>query len=168
MLNNKKMIRNAADIATIESDGLDAYLPHQTPFELIEASAACGPDRLAVRYIKKVDTADTDLTLTYSEFARRIRQAANLFRRLDIGEKEAVAILAPHALSTQIALWGAELAGRACPINPMLGARAHSRAAQSVEGEGRSRIRGEQRYPTVVEAGSDAPGCRLPHSYSRL
>jgi fatty-acyl-CoA synthase len=120
VLNNKKMIRNAADIATIESDGLDAYLPHQTPFELIEASAACGPDRLAVRYIKKVDTADTDLTLTYSEFARRIRQAANLFRRLDIGEKEAVAILAPHALSTQIALWGAELAGRACPINPML------------------------------------------------
>ena len=58
--------------------------------------------------------------LTYSEFLGRVRQAANLFRRLGCGENDAVAILAPHALSTQIALWGAELAGRACPINPML------------------------------------------------
>jgi hypothetical protein len=30
-----------------------------------------------------------------------------------------VTILAPHVLSTQIALWAAEVAGRACPINPM-------------------------------------------------
>jgi hypothetical protein len=31
-----------------------------------------------------------------------------------------VALLAPHALSTQIALWAAEVADRACRINPML------------------------------------------------
>jgi predicted transcriptional regulator len=29
-----------------------------------------------------------------------------------------VAILAPHVLSTRIALWAAEVAGRACPVNP--------------------------------------------------
>ena len=119
-MSNSRKIRNAADIAIIEREGFDAYFPHRTPFDLIEASAAWGPDRLAVRYIKEVGAAETDLTLTYRQFARRIRQAANLFRRLGVGERDAVAILAPHALSTQIALWGAELAGRACPINPML------------------------------------------------
>jgi hypothetical protein len=31
-----------------------------------------------------------------------------------------VALLAPHVRSTQIALGLAEVAGRACPINPML------------------------------------------------
>ena len=31
-----------------------------------------------------------------------------------------MAVLAPHVLSTQIALWAAGLAGRVCPINPML------------------------------------------------
>jgi len=104
-VSNSRKIRNAADIAIIEREGFDAYFPHRTPFDLIEASAAWGPDRLAVRYIKEVGAAETDLTLTYRQFARRIRQAANLFRRLGVGERDAVAILAPHALSTQIALW---------------------------------------------------------------
>jgi fatty-acyl-CoA synthase len=118
MTNNK--IRNSADIATIEQEGLDAYFPHRTPFDLIKASAVCGPDRLAIRYIKKVGAGDADQTLTYQQFVSQIRQAANLFRRLGVKDEDTVAILAPHALSTQVALWGAELAGRACPINPML------------------------------------------------
>lgn len=115
-----KKIRKASDIAVVESWGFDAYLPDRTPFGLIEASAARGPDRLAIRYIRKVGDPATDLTLTYAEFVCRIRQAANLFRRLGVEAEDAVAILAPHALSSQIALWGAEVAGRACPINPML------------------------------------------------
>ena len=35
-------------------------------------------------------------------------------------KNDAVVILAPHILSTQIALWATEVADRACPINPML------------------------------------------------
>jgi fatty-acyl-CoA synthase len=113
-------IRDSSDIAEIERRGFEAYLPHRTPFALIEASAAKGPDRPAVRYLRQVGAPETDLVLTYAQFVRRIRQAANLFRSLGVEPADAVAILAPHSLSTQIALWGAELACRACPINPML------------------------------------------------
>jgi fatty-acyl-CoA synthase len=113
-------IKTADDISAVEREGFAEYLPHATPFDIIEASARNRPDRLAVRYIKTVGAPESDQTLTYSQFVGRIRQAANLFRRLGVGQEDAVAILAPHALSTQIALWGAELAGRACPINPML------------------------------------------------
>lgn len=36
----------------------------------------------------------TDRVLSYKEFAGRIRQAANLLRRLGVGDSDAVAILA--------------------------------------------------------------------------
>ena len=115
-----RKIRDEADIAAIEREGLAAFLPHASPFALIEAAAQQFPSRPAIRYVVKPGAPDTDRLLSYSEFAGRIRQAANLFRRLGVGRDDAVAILAPHVLSTQIALWAAELAGRACPINPML------------------------------------------------
>jgi fatty-acyl-CoA synthase len=115
-----RVVRTDADIAAIEREGLAAFLPHASPFELIAASAARHPDRPAIRYITRVGAPETDAALNYREFAGRIRQAANLFRRLGVTRNDAVAILAPHVLSTQIALWAAEVAGRACPINPML------------------------------------------------
>jgi fatty-acyl-CoA synthase len=115
-----RKIRDESDIVAIERDGLAAFLPHPSPFALIEASARQYPDRPAVRYVVKPGASETDRVLSYSEFAGRIRQAANLFHRLGVGTNDAVAILAPHVLSTQIALWAAELTGRACPINPML------------------------------------------------
>lgn len=114
------MISTAADIVAIERDGLSAFLPQASPFEIIAASAQRWPDRTAIRYITEVGSPETDQILTYHQFADRIRQAANLFHRLGVGETDAVAILAPHVLSTQIALWAAEVAGRACPINPLL------------------------------------------------
>jgi fatty-acyl-CoA synthase len=114
------IIRTESDIAMIERDGLAAFLPHASPFALIEASAARYPDKPAIRYIARVGAPETDAVLNYHDFAGRIRQAANLFRRLGVTKNDAVAILAPHVLSTQIALWAAEVAGRACPINPML------------------------------------------------
>lgn len=113
-------ISTAADILAIERDGLSAFLPEASPFNIIAASAERWPDRPAIRYVTKVGAPDTDQVLTYHQFAGRIRQAANLFRKLGVGDHDAVAILAPHVLSTQIALWAAEVAGRACPINPLL------------------------------------------------
>src|SRR5262249_52866483 len=84
------------------------------------ATAEKHPDRPAIRYLTKACAPDTDTVLSYRDFVRKIRQAANLFHKLGVRGNDAVAILAPHVASTQIALWAAEVAGRACPINPML------------------------------------------------
>ena len=115
-----KKIRNESDIAEIERAGLAAFLPQASPFELIEATAQKYPNRPAIRYLTKIGAPEQDVTLNYSDFVRRIRQAANLFHKLGVGSNDAVAILAPHVLSTEIALWAAEISGRACPINPMM------------------------------------------------
>jgi fatty-acyl-CoA synthase len=113
-------VRNQSDIAGIEREGLAAFLPQASPFELIEATAQKYPDKPAIRYLTKVDAPAQDVTLSYADFVSKIRQAANLFHKLGVGPNDAVAILGPHVLSTEIALWAAEITGRACPINPML------------------------------------------------
>jgi fatty-acyl-CoA synthase len=113
-------ISSLSDIAEIEREGFDAFLPHTSPLELIAATAERFPDRPAIRYLTKIGADDTDTVLSYRDFASKIRQAANLFHKLGVRGNDAVAILAPHVASTQIALWAAAVAGRACPINPML------------------------------------------------
>lgn len=116
----KNKVRNQSDIAEIEREGLAAFLPQTSPFELIEATAQKYPDKPAICYLTRIGAPEQDVTLSYADFVRKIRQAANLFHKLGVGPNDAVAILAPHVLSTEIALWAAEIAGRACPINPML------------------------------------------------
>jgi len=63
-------------------------------------------------------------TVRYDELLARTTQAANLFRKLGVGPNDAVAILGPNMPETHYALWGAEIAGRACPINNLL-SKAH-------------------------------------------
>lgn len=60
------------------------------------------------------------MTVSYAELLAQIHRAANLFRAMGVGPDDAVAILAPNIPETQFALWGAQLAGKACPINYLL------------------------------------------------
>ena len=119
-MNQRITIRHSADLDAIESRGLQAFLPSATPFGLIEDTASRRPDHCALHYLADIGDPGRNVRISYAALARKIRQAANLFRRLDIGPEDSVALLMPHVPAGQIALWGAEIAGRACPINPML------------------------------------------------
>ena len=119
-MSERIVVRTSADIAAIERIGLDAFLPSATPFQLIENAARDRPDHCALHYLADADDPGRDVQISYGMLVHKIRQAANLFRRLGVGPNDSVAILMPHVPSSQIALWGAEVAGRACPINPML------------------------------------------------
>jgi fatty-acyl-CoA synthase len=119
-VNERIPIRGPADLDAIERSGLQAFLPSATPFGLIEDIARKFPDRCALHYLAAIGDPSRDTRISYAAFARKIRQAANLFRRLGVGPGDSVALLMPHVPASQIALWGAEIAGRACPINPML------------------------------------------------
>ena len=59
-------------------------------------------------------------TLTWSALLGRVTQAANLFRKLGIGESDTVAYLLPNCNETAIALLGGAAAGIVNPINPLL------------------------------------------------
>jgi fatty-acyl-CoA synthase len=119
-VNERIVLRTSADIDAIEKGGWEAFLPSATPFGLIESAAKRQPDRCALHYLADPNDPGRDVQISYATLVQRIRQAANLFRRLGVGADDSVAILMPHVPASQIALWGAEVAGRACPINPML------------------------------------------------
>lgn len=113
-----RLIRDEADLQAIEVDGLDAFLPAASPAALLRRAARLWPDAPAIHYLpgggRPVDT------VSFAELWQRVCQAARLFQRLGAGPGRAVALVAPHTLWAQVALWGAELAGLAWPINPVL------------------------------------------------
>lgn len=113
-------LTSATDIAALEARGFDSVYPAQTPYDMLAASAARAPGATAIRFLRDADDPARDLSLTYADLLGHIHAAANLFRDMGVGPEDAVAILAPHTPSAQIALWAAEVAGRACPINLML------------------------------------------------
>jgi fatty-acyl-CoA synthase len=119
-MNERVIIRTSADIDAIERGGWEAFLPFATPFRLIESAASQRPDACALHYLADSNHPERNVQTSYRMLVHKIRQGANLFRRLGVGPNDSVAILMPHVPSSQIALWGAEVAGIACPINPML------------------------------------------------
>ena len=94
-----------------------SYDPARSTYGLIAAAANRFPLRTAFVYLPDGEIATAPQRIPYAEVVDNIHRAANLFRSLGVGPGDSVAILAPNIPATQYALWGAQVAGRACPIN---------------------------------------------------
>lgn len=112
--------RGLADIEALERTPYEEAIPSRTTWGLIERAAQAFPARRAFVYLPDALPQTPPRVVTYAALAMQIRQAANLFRSLGVGPDDAVAILAPNIPQTHVALWAAQVAGRACPINFML------------------------------------------------
>ncbi|HZN47411.1 MAG TPA: AMP-binding protein, partial [Ramlibacter sp.] len=112
--------RGLADIEALERTPYQDAIPARTTYGLIARAAQRFPGRTAFSYLPDGDPATPPQRIPYAALLANIHRAANLFRRLGVGPGDAVAILAPNIPATHYALWGAQVAGRACPINFML------------------------------------------------
>lgn len=113
-------IRNAADIAAIESVSPNDVLPGATIYECLRASALQAPDKAAILHLQAADTHTPPRTIRYGELLRDITRCANLFHRLAGEQRSSVSIILPMVPEALIAAWGAATAGIANPINPYL------------------------------------------------
>jgi fatty-acyl-CoA synthase len=86
---------------------------------LSQTTQKCGA-RNAVSYQIFSGPKDKAETLTWSQLHAKVTQAANLFRKLGVGETDVVAYLLPNANETVITLLGGTVAGISNPINPLL------------------------------------------------
>ncbi|MBV1867779.1 MAG: acyl-CoA synthetase [Marinosulfonomonas sp.] len=77
-------------------------------------------DRNALTFQLLSGPTDKAETLTWRQFNDKSVQAANLFRSLGIGEKDAVAYILPNCNEIAITMIGGTIAGIASPINPLL------------------------------------------------
>ncbi|MBI2771353.1 MAG: AMP-binding protein [Burkholderiales bacterium] len=117
---NAQAFRGLADIEEAERQPCAQAMPAQTPYGLIAAAARRFPQRTAFSYLPDAALQTPPSRVSYAALLENIHRAANLFRSLGVGPDDAVAILAPNIPETQYALWGAQVAGRACPINYLL------------------------------------------------
>jgi fatty-acyl-CoA synthase len=102
--------------------GAAVVLPANSTLALIAASAAAHPDRPALLHQLSAGDPEAVLVWRYREFYQAILKAAALLRAHGVTRDSRVAILAPNIPATHVALWAAELAGIAFPVNYLLGA----------------------------------------------
>lgn len=113
-------IATLADIEALERRPLAQYRPERSVFELLANVADRHPDKLALRYLATPSIDAPTRDISYREFKRRIVQAANLFHRLGVGGDDAVSMLLPILPEAYFAIFGAQAAGMANPINFLL------------------------------------------------
>ncbi|MEO0913803.1 MAG: AMP-binding protein, partial [Pseudomonadota bacterium] len=83
-------------------------------------TTASFPNRPAISFQIKSGPKDKAKTLSWNELKNRTTQAANLFRRHGIGEKDVVAYVLPNCLEAAVTLLGGATAGIVNPVNPLL------------------------------------------------
>jgi fatty-acyl-CoA synthase len=114
------MIRSLADIEAIEARPYDEAVEPKHMLDLFRLSAERHGNRTALIYLPTPDPDGPAAHYSYRDLLDSIRRAANLFRAAGVAEDESVAMLLPNIPEAHFALWGAEIAARACPINYLL------------------------------------------------
>ncbi|MEW5734969.1 MAG: acyl-CoA synthetase [Thermodesulfobacteriota bacterium] len=113
-------IASVADIAGIEKVPASVRVPEKSTYELIEKGTSINPQGPALSFLFNGDAWETPIVITHGDLMGKIRQAANMFADLGIGPTDVVTYILPSIPQTHYTLWGAEAAGIANPINPLL------------------------------------------------
>ncbi len=73
-----------------------------------------------VKLLKGKDFAKPHRTVSYQQLAQKVTQMANALSALGITRQDVTSIISPNFPEMYVALWGAETAGIANPVNPLL------------------------------------------------
>jgi acyl-CoA synthetase (AMP-forming)/AMP-acid ligase II len=114
------------DLSTLEKIRAFERTPidtHQLPvsvYEFLERSCIYSQEAVALVYFADAAAPDRIVQYTYGQVIERIRQTANLLRSLDVDPDDVVSIIPANTPESLFAIWGAQTAGIANPINWML------------------------------------------------
>jgi fatty-acyl-CoA synthase/long-chain acyl-CoA synthetase len=113
-------VSSLRDIETIESARPDPFSSTGSTWEMIRDGAAIAPDSRALSFFLRVEDFEHPVSWSHAELLADITRAARMFRRLGVQRGDVVAYILPNLPETHIALWGAETAGIAFAVNPLL------------------------------------------------
>ncbi len=116
----EKLLRNIGDVEAIESVPLEDRISTNSTFELIRKGGQENPDATALYCLLSGEAWESPIEVSYRELLARVTQSANLFHDLGVGSRDVVTYILPNLPQTHFSLWGAEAAGIANPINPLL------------------------------------------------
>lgn len=117
-------VRSLADIEAIEQsrDWLPAGV--QCTYDLLRLGAQIAPQAPALSFFMRTQDHHRPVRWTHREWLARITQTANFLRRLGVQRGDVVAYVLPNLPETHWTIWGAETAGIALALNPLLDAQA--------------------------------------------
>jgi fatty-acyl-CoA synthase len=114
------------DLATDETVRAIERVPYadriaaESTLDAIKLGAARNPDAPALQFLPNADPADTPLVISHRDFIARVTQAANMFHALGAGKDDVISFMLPLVPDAFVTLFGAEAAGIANPVNPLL------------------------------------------------
>jgi fatty-acyl-CoA synthase len=109
-----------ADVRAFEQIPYSDRIAAESTYDAIRLGALRHPDAPAIQFLPNADPAENPVVITYRDFLRRVTQAANMFHVLGVGEGDVVSFLLPLLPDAFVTLFGAEAAGIANPVNPLL------------------------------------------------
>lgn len=118
--NSPQPVRSAADVASIEKIPLVERLACHDTYNALKLGAAIEPNAPAIQFLPNADPNDEPLVISHREFIELITRSANLFGDLDSSGEPVISLLLPLLPQSFYALFGAEAAGCANPVNPLL------------------------------------------------
>jgi fatty-acyl-CoA synthase len=118
--NEYPVFATEADVRAFEQVPYADRIAAQSTYDAIKLGAAKNPDAPAIQFLPNADPADTPLVISHRDFVARVTQAANMFHALGAGGSDVVSFMLPLLPEAFITLFGAEAAGIANPVNPLL------------------------------------------------
>jgi fatty-acyl-CoA synthase len=109
-----------AEVRAFEEIPYAERIAAESTYDAIRLGAAHNPDALAIQYLPNADPADQPIAISYRDFVAGVTQAANMFHALGVNSHDVVSFLLPLVPEAFITLFGAEAAGIANPVNPLL------------------------------------------------
>ena len=114
------LIANRSDVERWESRPLSEYYSFGSTYEMLRRAAATHGECDALVFVPSGRADERPFVYSHADVFGRVTQAANLFHRLGIRPGRAVAYVLPSLPQAHFTLWGAEAAGIACAVNPLL------------------------------------------------
>jgi fatty-acyl-CoA synthase len=113
-------LASPADIRAFERVPYVERIAAASTFDAIKLGAAHNADAAAIQFLPNASPEDTPIVITHGQFVARVTQAANMFHALGVGPSDVVSFLLPLLPQSFLTLFGAEAAGIANPVNPLL------------------------------------------------
>ena len=113
-------LSSAEAVKAIEAVPLIDRLSVLSTYEALSVGAQHNPESNAIQFLPSAQAEDTPVSLTHREFFQGITQVANALYSLGVRQGDAVSFLLPLVPQAFLTLFGAEAAGIANPVNPML------------------------------------------------
>ena len=110
------------DVEEFEKTPCRDQFPYTDSYNLIVESASRFGDDIALEFLLQGLPDESSQSISFTELSQQITRTANCLHQLGIGPEDTVSIVLPILPQAHFATWGAQAAGIANPINPMLDA----------------------------------------------